>query len=136
MALAIDRFWQAVEKTDTCWLWKRPRADGYGRLFLDRHRAVMAHRFSYEVHVGKIPNGLQIDHLCRVRNCVNPAHLELVTGRENVLRGEGTAAKRARQTHCVNGHRFTNRNTYVNSKGHRTCKRCRADRMRKKVSHA
>lgn len=81
------RFWSKVEKTDTCWLWRGfTTKKGYGHFALGRGYK-QAHRHSYELLVGKIPSHLQIDHLCRVRNCVNPDHLEPVTSRENALRG-------------------------------------------------
>ena len=78
------RFWRFVAKTDTCWLWTGATASGYG-LFWDE-RQVRAHRWAYESEVGPIPEGLQLDHLCRVPLCVRPDHLEPVTGAENMRR--------------------------------------------------
>ena len=76
-----ERFWAKVDKTDDCWLWTANRTNaGYGHFWLDR-RMVLAHRFAYELLIGPIPDGLTLDHLCRVRACVNPAHLEAVTNR-------------------------------------------------------
>lgn len=93
---AQERFDLYVEKTDTCWLWIGSRThDGYG-LFGADNRRTGAHRFSYEFHVGPIPDGLQLDHLCYVRNCVNPAHLEPVTAAENGRRARVWAAARRR----------------------------------------
>lgn len=81
-----DRFETFVDKTPTCWLWTGSLTwDGYG-LFRENNRRTGAHRFAYEYHVGPIPAGLQLDHLCRVRNCVNPDHLEPVTASENTRR--------------------------------------------------
>lgn len=107
----LERFWEKVEKTDSCWLWTAALSqDGYG-LFRDG-RSQSAHRWLYKQLVGEIPDGLQLDHLCRVRNCVNPAHLEPVTLAEN--------ARRGRLTHCKRGHELTPENTYVQ----RACKLC------------
>ncbi len=78
---------------------------GYGLVFAEGKRRV-AHRVVYKVLRGDVPKGLDLDHLCRNRRCVNPDHLEIVTHRENVLRGEGIAAKKARATECPNGHPY------------------------------
>ncbi len=86
---------------------------------------VYAHRWAFEQFKGPIADGLQIDHLCRVRHCVNPDHLEAVSQRANILRGEATSAQRARQTHCKRGHRFDLANTYIRPAGHRNCRACR-----------
>lgn len=89
---ARERFETFVEKTDTCWLWCGSLTyDGYG-IFREDNRRTGAHRFAYEWHVGAIPDGLHLDHLCRVRNCVNPEHLEPVTPQENDRRARERAA--------------------------------------------
>jgi hypothetical protein len=90
-----ELFLSHVEKTESCWLWTASKHyKGYG--LLNRQGKVLkAHRFSYELYKGKIPAGLQVDHLCRVRNCVNPEHLELVDNRENVIRGATVLNKKA-----------------------------------------
>jgi len=121
----IVAFFDKVEFTDSCWLWAAPDASlGYGQFWIGT-RKVYAHRWIYEFCVGSIPDGLQIDHLCRVRHCVNPDHLEPVTVRENILRGEGLPARLARQTHCKWGHEFTEENTYRSSRhGCRNCRAC------------
>jgi len=91
-----------------------------------------AHRAAYEVFIGPIPEGLQIDHLCRNRVCVNPDHLEPVTRRENLLRGEGFSAQAARKTHCPQGHCYEGDNLYRTLEGHRKCRACHRDEMNRK----
>jgi hypothetical protein len=115
-----------------CWLWVAgTNAKDYGVFVVDG-RDCLAHRFSYELHVGPIPEGLQLDHLCRVHNCVNPDHLEPVTPGENSRRGSrkrGNAGIREREkTHCIYGHPFDEENTLLDEKGWRTCLACRARR--------
>lgn len=118
-----------------CWLWTAGHHElGYGMLsvrVVRDGRAVrttrMAHRISYTTAKGPIPEGLQIDHLCRVPACVNPAHLEAVTIRENLMRGVGVAAKNAAKTHCHRGHEFTPENTRTTFQGgapKRVCREC------------
>lgn len=131
----VDRFWVKVEKTDGCWLWTASKSlDGYGYIDLPNPstKKVFAHRFAYEQLVGPIPDGYQIDHLCRVRNCVNPAHLEAVTPRVNVLRSSGVAANRARQSHCKRGHELAGDNVYVQPSRPRSrrCMTCMRERVR------
>jgi hypothetical protein len=96
-------------------------ADGYGQLGIDGKK-IYAHRWAYEHYVGPIPEGMHIDHLCRVRHCVRPSHLEPVTQKENILRGEGLCAKNAVKTHCPQGHEYAGENLYL----YRRYKRCRA----------
>ena len=100
----------------------------------------MAHRIAFELHKGIIPKGLTIDHLCRVLSCVNPSHLEVVSMKENVLRGNSPLAQKARQTHCLRGHVFSFDNIYRRSDGHRQCRAClrlreRPPRYSKKGEH-
>src|SRR5690348_8963192 len=104
----ITRFWSRTEADPNggCILWSSTLThDGYGRFYTEG-KIVMAHRFAYEALVGPIPEGLQMDHLCRVRSCVNPRHLEPVTARENALRGIGPAVKFGKRTHCGRGHPY------------------------------
>jgi len=119
----LNRFWSRVNKTKGCWLWVGSTAtNGYGG-FMVGGKNFRVHRLSYELIKGEIPDGLQIDHLCRVRNCVNPDHLEAVTQRENIFRGVAITVQNARKTHCKYGHAFTPENTGRNGKGRR-CKVC------------
>lgn len=120
----VAHFWMRVERTPTCWLWGGSKnADGYGWFHIENER-ISTHRFAYRVVHGEIPDGLQIDHLCRNRACVNPDHLEAVDSRTNTLRGTSPAARNAKKTHCKRGHRLTEENVYL-YKGGRTCKMCR-----------
>lgn len=101
-----------------CWLWTGTiGAGGYGRW--PHRNNLTAHRVSYELHRGPIPAGLQIDHLCRVRHCVNPDHLEAVTQAQNARRGAY-----ATKTHCKNGHPYDAENTYIKKDGSRGCRAC------------
>ena len=122
----FDAKWTPEPNTG-CWLWAAGTSiGGYGQFWSER-KMVPAHRYAYTRWVGPIPDGLQLDHLCRVRNCVNPGHLEPVTSRENTLRGETVPAANAAKTHCVHGHEFTPGNTYIRPDGWRRCRICQAD---------
>jgi hypothetical protein len=124
VAKLCDRFWSKVDKTDTCWLWTACcRPDGYGQFWQDG-RMQRAHRLAFRDLLGAIPRRFVLDHLCRVRNCVNPDHLEIVTRGENIQRG-GNAIK----TQCPQGHPYASGNTYLRPlTGHRSCKQCNRDR--------
>ncbi len=135
-----ERFWAKVDADGDCWEWTGYRtAAGYGEFW--RGRPEKAHRVSYELLVGEIPDGLQIDHLCRNRCCVNPDHLEPVTQIINGRRGYGACAQHARQKTCRHGHPFAGPNLYVRpSDGARMCRACLsrqapAPRESRKVSH-
>lgn len=128
----MERFWSKVEKTSGCWEWRAFRnARGYGQFGVGSlrdgtRRLVLAHRFAYEEERGPIPQGLELDHLCRNPACVRPDHLEPVPHAENVRRGS-----KAQATHCVAGHAFSQDNTYRHPRtGRRTCKECRRRRLR------
>lgn len=130
----ITRFWSRVSKRgDDCWEWIGGRlSSGYGYFAID-HYNYMAHRVAYELLVAPIPAGLVIDHLCRNRSCVNPLHMEPVTDRENVLRGNALSNTNRAKTHCKAGHEFTSENTIL-GKGrfgtYRVCRRCRREYQR------
>ena len=120
-----ELFWARVNKTTGCWLWTGSiRTDGYGQ-FWNGQRNVKAHRFAYEDRGREIPDGLELDHLCRNRACVNPDHLEPVTHLTNIRRGNSGAPQRAR-THCPRGHEYSPENTYTapgqTKRGCRTCR--------------
>ena len=125
-----ERFWAKVDQTETCWLWQGAvSSSGYGNVSGVDRRTRRAHRVAYELLVGPIPPGLQLDHLCRVRRCVNPSHLEVVTQTVNVLRGEGPTAKNATKTHCHRGHPLDKSNTRHRPSGGRTCRTCERIRV-------
>jgi hypothetical protein len=123
------RFEKFVNRTETCWLWTGYLLRGYGRFWF-RGKIYLAHRWSYERFVEPIPNGLSLDHLCRVTNCVNPAHLEPVTHRENCLRGVSPVAAHAKKTHCPRGHEYDGVRTYRGSGEHRFCYTCKRAQQR------
>lgn len=125
---AISRFhasWTEAPDSD-CWLWTRTlNHHGYGKInFLGM--TVSAHRAAYYLLVGEVPAGMELDHLCRVRHCVNPAHLEPVTRRVNLLRGRTPAAANAAKSHCSRGHELTPDNLLTNElkRGARSCRQC------------
>lgn len=136
--LAVLRFVQKIEYSPSgCWLWSGALSRaGYGLLQVPirrgQRRKAPAHRWAYERKHGLVPDGLVLDHLCRIRSCVNPEHLEVVTHRINVLRGVGTGAKNARKYTCPKGHALVAGNLVPAQVklGARSCKTCRKEYIR------
>ena len=135
MTTLAERFWSKVDKrsADECWPWLRAKtAAGYG-LMRFHNELLYAHRVAIELATGKRPQG-DVDHLCRNRGCVNPSHLEAVTHKVNVLRGEAVTAANAVKTHCIRGHEFSTENTYWRpDRTGRQCRACRYVRERRSV---
>jgi len=149
---ALERFMEKVDQNGPipeyrpdlgpCWLWTGGvRESGYGYFWLDTRSAssISAHTAGWRLLRGPIPEGLEPDHLCRVRRCVNPEHLEPVTHQENMHRSEMIGGY-VRQTHCKYGHPFDEANTYQAPRG-RECRKCnvirvRAWRQRQKIGAA
>ena len=119
-----ERFWTKVALVNGCWEWTASKVSGYGRFGFGRKVRVYAHRYCYEMLVGVVPDGLELDHRCRNRACVNPDHLEPVTRRTNILRGLAPAAENVLKTHCAHGHELVGDNIYQNG-NRRVCKECR-----------
>lgn len=125
---AVERFFSKVQITNTCWLWVGATNNGgYGRFRFGKLEQV--HRVSYAWYYGDLPEGLPIDHICRVRLCVNPRHLEAVTTWENVRRQNLLPKKQ--KLFCVNNHQFSSENTYIRPNGDRDCRACNKLRVRK-----
>jgi hypothetical protein len=120
----------SVDERTGCWVFGGSGPSGYGQVEVQRgtdgrRRTVLTHVLLWLTHHGPIEGGLELDHLCRNRKCCNPDHLELVSSRENTMRGNSHVADRARQTHCLRGHEFNDDNSYRNGKGQRVCRVCR-----------
>lgn len=129
--LTEQKFWDRVLMVENCWEWLGvTNSKGYAR-FQERGRNSGVARWAYEHFRGPIPDGLVIDHLCRNRRCVNPAHLEVVTVTENTLRGVGFAASNAAKETCVHGHPLSGSNLLPREDGRR-CRACRIETDRKR----
>ena len=129
----LRRFWAKVQLPDPdtgCMLWTAAKTSaGYGAFRLGGV-LYRAHRISFTLAYGEIPQGMVLDHICRNRACVAPEHLEVVSQRENVLRGEGLAAQNSARTHCPRGHAYAGANLYVAPDGRRYCRTCRREKQR------
>ena len=131
-----SRFWNKVEVTKSCWNWQASKHLGYGR-FRFNGNVVYAHRFCYKLFKGNIPNDLVLDHLCRNPSCINPDHLEVVTQKENCIRGEtGHYTLKAKKGNFDCGHLYDIENMYFiksgRSKGRGICKTCAKIRAEKR----
>ena len=115
----VPGFWDRVEKTDTCWVWTRGKCNGYG-VYRHAGQHYRAHRWSWQEVNGPVPDGLELDHLCRNRACVRPSHLEAVTRRTNALRGVGPTAVNAKKQKCLRGHEYQ----YDPTTNRRKCPAC------------
>jgi HNH endonuclease len=136
----LQRFWRFVEiNADGCWQWTgaiRSGTSGNGGGYANFHaidhtgaRHRYAHRFAYSAFRAAIPRKMDMDHLCRNRACCNPDHLEVVTHRENIRRGEGPVGENGAKTHCKRGHPFDEANTWRDKNGGRYCRACHAARQ-------
>lgn len=130
MGTVAKSIMERVRQAEGCWEWLGAHSCGYAAVW--RHgRMRPAHRVVYELLVGPIPPGKQLDHLCRNIGCVNPAHLEPVTQRENIARGRCWERNRSK-THCPSGHPYDERNTGYRANGKRRCLTCHREQERKR----
>jgi len=141
-----ERFWEKVNKNGPapaerpglgpCWIWEAGKtAQGYGGFHPTKYELELAHRWSFKYHGGELEPAYVVDHLCRNRTCVNPAHLEQVTNEENLRRGRGYRLSNGMDDHCINGHRYTEINTYRNPNDLTDirCRQCARERDRTRV---
>jgi len=127
--VAVGGIPEARPDLGPCHLWTAYRMpNGYGVFHPTKTSSFLAHRYAYTEQVGPIPEGMVIDHLCRVRECVNPIHLEPVEHVENLRRGKGYAIRNGMRDSCINGHKYTPENIYTDPGGGIRCRRCAYER--------
>ena len=135
MTTVKDRIWQYVDKTDNCWVWTGAKAYGYGKIFIAPGvSAGLAHRVMFTLQCPEVDiSGLDLDHVCRNRACVNPTHLRPCSRQENLLApGSQSLAKQYKdRSTCKSGHAYTAENTYLRRNGVRECRQCGAIRAAK-----
>ncbi len=135
----LDRIFDRIILNEAnCWLWTGPQVDGYG-VIRNSGRQLRVHRVTFEYFIGEIPSELELDHLCRIRSCVNPWHCEAVTSLENWQRGKTPSRLNALKTHCVRGHEFSQENTLfykarIRGKSYtlRVCRTCKREQNRER----
>ena len=140
---AEERFWAQVDKNGPvparrpelgpCHIWTGPtQRNGYGRFGLGRRvdGQMLAHRYAFSLQA-ELGTDEELDHLCRNRSCVRSSHLEVVTHRVNMLRGDTIAARNASRTHCPQGHAYAGANLYIDPRGDRQCRACRREACRR-----
>lgn len=118
-----------INKSTGCWDWIAAKSYGYGCIGLG-YKTYRVHRLLYAMTRGAPDPNLECDHLCRNRGCVNPEHIEMVTHRENILRGKAPQAENAKKTHCPSGHPYDDKNTIRRRRGGRDCRICNVARVR------
>jgi len=123
-AKIATRLLSHVTRKGNCLIWNgHINKKGYGMMSLN-HQAFLVHRISYELFKGSIPKGLTVDHLCKNKACQNVDHMEAISNKDNILRGNNTAARNSRKTHCIRGHEFTPENIYKQHGNMRMCREC------------
>lgn len=130
----LQRFWAKVNKTDTCWLWTAAlNTYGYGHFNVNK-KGNGAHRIAYQITVRKLTTDQILDHICRVRHCVNPSHMRVCTNKENILdkNSQSSARLNKEKTICPKGHPYNFSNTYIHPTGRRCCRKCATERARRK----